>query len=478
MEIKYIKIYETADKYTEYNFASKFNLIYSKKNSQGKTTLLRFILFALGYNVPATEGIGNFDKYSFEMGITKNSKDLKLYRKAAKFIIEEGKNTTEFTLPEQQFDMQGILFDVEDFLILENLLAIFYIDQEKGWTMLNRGKIIGNNRFNIEDYISGLSGKDLSELHLKIEKVKEEIKKYNYLLKIVEFKDEITENPVNISTQEISKLIKEKNKLHFLLADKEKVLKSINATIKSNHTFLDYIEKMDLYLLVDGKSEKITKDRIENFSDNDNYLKCLKNQLNFEISNIKSKLKKIEEELQERNQLFDMNTILQDMEQSIKTINLDKNVVENTLNRLKNQRTKLNKQLKEYLANNNRYLSEFYDAIEKYSIELGIKQYIKNDGYNFVLTRKLKGFSGKVLAQLAFTFKLAYLKAFYKKYKISLPIIIDSPRTSEMTEEATIEMMNILKRDFKDYQIIIASVYDNLGDFMFNKIIIENGVLK
>ena len=55
MKINYLKVMINSRTY-QYNFDSK-NLIYSKANSKGKTTLLRFILYALGYQIPATEGI-------------------------------------------------------------------------------------------------------------------------------------------------------------------------------------------------------------------------------------------------------------------------------------------------------------------------------------------------------------------------------------------------------------------------------------
>ena len=118
----------------------------------------------------------------------------------------------------------------------------------------------------------------------------------------------------------------------------------------------------------------------------------------------------------------------------------------------------------------------FYDIIDKYAIELEIKQFINKD-HSIVLTSKLKGYSGKILAQLAFVFKLAYLKTIEEKFEIKLPFIIDSPRTSEMKEDAAIDMMNILQRDFQGYQIIVASVYDNFGDIKMNKIILETGVI-
>ena len=46
-----------------------------------------------------------------------------------------------------------------------------------------------------------------------------------------------------------------------------------------------------------------------------------------------------------------------------------------------------------------------------------------------------------------------------------------------MKEDAAIDMMNILQRDFQGYQIIVASVYDNFGDIKMNKIILETGVI-
>ena len=43
------------------DFSAQENLIYSQKNTKGKTTLMRWLLFALGYNIPNTKGI-NFSK--------------------------------------------------------------------------------------------------------------------------------------------------------------------------------------------------------------------------------------------------------------------------------------------------------------------------------------------------------------------------------------------------------------------------------
>lgn len=39
------------------DFSDSVNLIYSTKNSRGKTTLLRFLLYGIGYPIPNTKGI-------------------------------------------------------------------------------------------------------------------------------------------------------------------------------------------------------------------------------------------------------------------------------------------------------------------------------------------------------------------------------------------------------------------------------------
>ncbi len=47
-----------------------------------------------------------------------------------------------------------------------------------------------------------------------------------------------------------------------------------------------------------------------------------------------------------------------------------------------------------------------------------------------------------------FVFKLSYIKAIENAFNVCLPIIMDSPRTNELSEESTNQMMEILKRDF------------------------------
>ncbi len=286
----------------------------------------------------------------------------------------------------QEKQLLSAIFGIEEILVLNNLLAVFYIDQEKGWTMLNIGKIIGNIRFNIEEYIAGLSGKDIC-------------------------------------------------------------------------------------------SYEVTKDNLINYNNNQELLELKRKNLKIELEEINIELKKIEKEIIEKNILFFLEYILDNLENQIADMNIYINSVDKIINQLNNKRKKINQKIKDELSFNNQQLVEFYDIINKYAIELGIKQYIKNDTPSFVLTSKLKGFSGRILAQMAYIFKLAYLKSIDNKYGIKLPIIIDSPRTNELSESSTDDMMKILKRDFSEHQIILASI-DKTDILECNIVDLNNGLIR
>ena len=74
--------------------------------------------------------------------------------------------------------------------------------------------------------------------------------------------------------------------------------------------------------------------------------------------------------------------------------------------------------------------------------------------------------TGAVLHKTVFAFKMAYILELEKHLNVKLPIILDSPSGKEVDQENINLIMNILKRDFKDNQIIIASIYD----YSFSKV--------
>lgn len=53
---------------------------------------------------------------------------------------------------------------------------------------------------------------------------------------------------------------------------------------------------------------------------------------------------------------------------------------------------------------------------------------------------------------------MAYIKVIEERIGVKLPIVLDSPSGREVTDENINAVMDILKTDFVDNQIIIASI--------------------
>lgn len=103
--------------------------------------------------------------------------------------------------------------------------------------------------------------------------------------------------------------------------------------------------------------------------------------------------------------------------------------------------------------------SRVYNNVLKYAIELGIGT-DTTLAASYLFTSNLKELSGALLHKTVFAFRLAYIIEIEKFLGDKLPIILDSPSGKEVDQENIKLMMDILKRDFSDHQIIIASIYE------------------
>ena len=173
-------------------FVDFANLIHSKQNSKGKTTLLRFLLYSLGYNIPNTRRI-KFERCEVKMVLfTETIGEVTLLRSSnSHIVLLVDDNRTTYVLPEQQNVLHGLLFGTENVDILNNLLGAFYVDQEKGWTLLNRGNAIGRIHFDIEELIRGLSGRNCTELIQLEIKLSRELGKYKQMFSVAQYQETI-----------------------------------------------------------------------------------------------------------------------------------------------------------------------------------------------------------------------------------------------------------------------------------------------
>lgn len=484
MLIKSLKVIANNDIYS-YTFSSKTH-IHSNENSKGKTTLVRFILYALGYQIPATEGIGNFDKFIFELTIESEGEVLKINRKENSCNVLTDAQTNEFQLPEQENELHARIFKINNITVLNNLLAVYYIDQEKGWTLLNRGKIIGNIRFNIENFISGISEIDINDLLIERSVITEELKKYRYFKNVIDIREEYIDEEYKLPNQKsdsMDELLKEQREIDINLNKVKRKRKEIDEIIRTNKGFAEMISNYGLRVKYKNEEFLLTTEMLADFKENQDVLKEQEKTYKLEEDKLTDARNKNIYEINQKNALFSMDSILDNMEKVVGNIEIDSSQVEKIIRQLSNKRNSINEEIKSKLMFNNDQLYKFYQTIIKYADELGIRQFISKDSPRYVLTNKLKGLSGRVMSQMAFIFKLSYLKAIKDKFGIILPIIIDSPRTNELSENSTNSMMALLNRDFEDHQIIIASIYPstinninviNMNNGLFSDIFKEN----
>ncbi|WP_293837891.1 hypothetical protein [uncultured Phascolarctobacterium sp.] len=449
------------------NFSDKTNLIFSKKNSCGKTTFIRAILYALGYSVPSTKGV-NFKRMEFELTVESNDTEYKLVRRNDYMSVVNDTDESGYTLPVDLYDIQALLTGNHNRDILDSILGAFYVDQEKGWTLLNRGKAIGSIHFSIDQLILGIADRDASVIINKIKKINRELIKYQYMYSVSEYQEEINDFIGNVAYDTFDeKIEKELMLLKMQRYNLNNSIKQIKMVIRKNKQLLDLIDEMKLMVeLEDGRKILVTRKNLASYEDNDAFLSAKRKILEGDLAECDKKIFDLESQKRDEGKLFDTETLIEQFDDKIKKININAISVENIIKGLKADRKKARTELENLAKNNNKAVSDLYKYIKKYATEFGLDEKYYSD----IFTDDLKSLSGAILHKLVFAFKLAYIRVITDKIGVPLPIILDSPSGREVKQSTVELMLNVLQRDFSDHQVIIASIVN--FDFK-NKNVIE-----
>ncbi len=462
-------------------FVNGKNLVFSNGNSVGKTTLLRCLLYAFGYDVPKTRNFP-LEKCYTELVINTNAKDIILKRLNPNEIqyIDNSKSTT-FILPSQLYELHSLFFGDFNKDLLSSILGVIYFDQEKGWTLLNRGKVIGHQQFNIDTLIRGLSNEDCSTIINNIKSVEYEIARYNELKKVGQFKDKIRENyndAIKTTTSEDDKA--HIQSLNMLKKEIEDELKRIDKSINDNKKFMKFVSDMKLRVKNNGSIILVTKDNVVGFEDNNNYLVARRKFLGNKLNEIENELKKsFIKEIDEYKQLSlfadDDQTIIKTIENNILNLPINMQFIDSCLDEKNKELKQLNKELSNKTRSNTKITMDLITKAKSYLTELNVKD-VDTLTWKFLFTSNLKELSGAILHKFVFAYKLSFIKKIEETIGIKLPIILDSPKGKEIDDLNIRAMMEIIKRDFNDNQIIIASIYHGYFDDE-NKIILETQLL-
>lgn len=446
-------------------FSNRANLIHSKRNGRGKTTLLRFLLYSLGYSIPNTKNI-KFEQCVVETIIcTEKNEKIKLTRTSRNYIVATiNDERTTYILPEQQIELQSIIFGTNNTVILENLLGAFYVDQEKGWTLLNRGVAIGSNRFGIEGLVRGLSGCDCTALIEEESKLSRELSKYRQMFSVARYQETIETEGGSLAVEQYEeKLDSELEQLRIKQQSLNKELRRLDRAIKDNRSFSKFIAEMKLLVMSpDGTTIPVTAERIVGFEDSIEYLitkhKIVSAELASVLNSISSHEKQKHSEVEQLS-FWQSETMIQAFDRRIASLQINAVAIEKEIKRIDKRRKEVRDTITERTRINNGVVNSLYQTVLKYAKELGIGSDTSLKT-SYLFTSNLKELSGAELHKTVFVFQLAYISEIKRAIGVNLPIILDSPSGKEVDEENVKLMMDILKRDFSDHQIIIASIYN------------------
>ena len=460
-------------------FHSKFNLITSNDvNSTGKSTYCRLIFYALGYTIPSTEGI-NFDRVDTTACIENNGQKYIVRRSFKVLVVEStaGSWSKTFSLPDEHISFISYIFGVDNLRIASNLLGLMYIDQEKGWTLLNRGKVIGNNRFSIDELVSALKNIDCEDLFKERDAIEREIDKYQALLNMNSIKEEYYENNNNLEVITLGEDIKKKiASIQLAIQNIKQNIDEIIKVIKQDKSFFEYIEAMSLYVKTTEGLVKVTKENIEN-SCNIEYLKAEKALLMNQLSRLESERAKMMREYEaviNGTNLFGENITIdteKKINSALSSINVDVEAIRALLKQAKKEHEGIKTQIRTRIRWNNEYISKIYELFFEYARRLNVERFI-SDKIDYIFTDNLRGKTGALFQKLIIAYKVAAIKVVEQAINTKLFLVIDSPKAKELDDKNTKQMMEFLQSELSDNQVIVASIFSQKDFFVdFDKVI-------
>ena len=444
------------------DFKPNFNYIFNPKNNMGKSTFMRIVLYALGFAVPSTKKV-SFADFEIDLEINVNNKILVLKRQDKKFWI----NDNEFFLPRDTKVAHLTIFDTDNHLLINNILGVMYIDQDRGWTLLNRGHVIGGIKFSIEEFLQAMEKKDIDiETKIRLQDVNKDLEKYRKLKVVADYREFViaTQGDLNFQRGDVSfetHTEELKNELNDLNLQKSRVIKRIKNlenSIFDNIKFVEWLEKFNIYVKKNEISIPVKRETIENYDDIFQLNKIEIHREQISLQKLNEKITQINVELNKQHSLFKYETIIEKFDKNILDISINKVEVDKVIKQLSKKQSEIKMNIIENIKKKNKWTEKLYTLISNYAKELKVEEFVKS--IEDIFTHDLKSISGAVYHKLVFIFRLSYIRLLSDNLNYKLPIFIDSPNGREIEQKSVEEMIKILERDFEGHQVFLATIFE------------------
>lgn len=460
MNIKSIMLDEN-DRRNHFEFGPSITQIHSDTNSCGKTTLINSILYCLGFNVPSTKLL-KYQNLKLSTVIDIDGKELSFKRNNGKLYISEEDNSYQVPSNQECYEL-GRILGITNENMLKCVPGLMYIDLKKGSKSFESRSVIGNYRFEANDLYSGINDIDIVKEQKRLKTVKEEIKSCQTLLKRIDRNNNNMIQKLDSNNQnayaycDLSKLEQIQVSLNSLISERKALVtekKRLESTRDNNKSIGSVIDNLKIVVDIDGTLIPISKENIVMFDDNIEIINARLNKIRSEIKKIDSKIEGLNTERQDIRSKIDSDQYIRSLK-VMPVVDLDIQVskIWTSISLLKQEKERLEQIINEK-ADKSQLESEVQDIISDYICRLGLE-----DRCEFDLKESMDAYSGAELELINVASFLAYSKLFSKYVNINLPILIDSPG-NEIDETNLKLIMNLLKSQFSNRQIVIASIYD------------------
>ena len=446
----------------EFHFADGLNVITSDgTNSVGKTTLVRLLLYSLGEQIPGTQGF-RFKKLETKTLVhTDDGGRLTLIRNDKTLRII-GNDEQRFCLPFDLAQVKESIYGIGAGEVSDNLLGAFYIDQDKGWTLLNRGKVVGKIHFSVEAFLRGLSGVDQKFLLRRLEENERKYKKYKFISDAAGYRSELVDAP------RLDELAPDKGRdrerlvnLRLEEASLRKRLASVRRAQKDNKRFVEYIDNLGLRVsLGDGEEMRVRSEDLVGYSDGQEYLDAEAMSLRARQSWIRQQIENLEQVSGDTESMFEVESLSDAFDRQFVRLDIDVSNLEAILDGLTEERKEIRSELSALASRG----SEVYKVVNALVLEfcrmLGVEEYCLSDGKG-LLTTDLRSKSGTNYHLLVLAFRMAYAASVKKILGVSLPLVVDTIRGQEMSEDNIGRSIGLLEEKMSNHQVIIATISED-----------------
>lgn len=247
--VKFKVIEEKINKYNEFSFGNTVNII-TGNNGKGKSTLIKMIVYALGFNVQQWANTIEKNNFIYLLNFKVDEKEYELVRKNNIFILNKeiyiGEANYRTKLNEiLKLDIKLLGRSTTEIVPYPTDIFLYnYIDQDSSYTKFYKGNHNNTGMYsnyspkNILEYYLGINRKEITKLEIDIiskEKYREKLENRHIILnrmleEVEEVEEEIPilssdiEESIRLYEYQLRENLKEKQKIEY---EKTELIKGI-----------------------------------------------------------------------------------------------------------------------------------------------------------------------------------------------------------------------------------------------------------